>query len=479
MRLSALLLALVSAVTLAHAEDYVPRTFTGTDGATLGYQLLSPLHPEPGKKYPLIVLLHGSGERGDDNAAQLKHGAPVFAKPENREKFPAYVMVPQCPLDQTWSAVKGWTDADAFQAEPKPPMKLAIGAIDALEKEFPIDPDRLYITGLSMGGYGTWDLLSRMPERIAAAAPVCGGGDANRIPVAKGVAIWAFHGMEDKAVPVERSRELIAALTAAGGHPLYSEFPYIAHDSWTTAYGEPNFLPWLFAQRRGHVTPWSEIASPFDQPPSSLMPGAGTMQSGLWFRSLWRGRREQWSKDRDKDQGAVVFFGDSITQGWGSLAKDFPDFKVANRGISGDTTRGLRGRVQDDVIALHPRAVSLLIGTNDLDQGTAPEVVVENLKVIVADLLKANPKLPIVINKVMPRGAKPNKFPEQIKTLNGLYEQAFAGNPQITFCDTWTLFDLGEGQPDKAIFPDLLHPNADGYAKWTAELRPILERLAK
>jgi lysophospholipase L1-like esterase/dienelactone hydrolase len=479
MRTPALLLALLAPLMCLRADDYEARVFAGANGTKLPYRLLSPLHYDKTQKYPLVIFLHGAGERGDDNAAQIKHGAPVFAKPENREKYPAFVFAPQCPKDQTWSAVKGWTDAEAFQSEPKPAMQLVLEAIEALAKEFSLDPNRLYVTGLSMGGYGTWDLLSREFDAIAAAAPVCGGGDPSKITDAKNIAIWAFHGMEDPTVPVARSREMIAALKAAGGAPLYSEYPYLKHDSWTTAYGEPELLAWMFAQRRGSVVPWAKVASPFAQPPSSLFPGEGTTQSGLWFRPLWQGRRTQWSKDQAQDQGAVVFFGDSITQGWQSLAQDFPSFKVANRGISGDTTRGLRYRMRDDVIALKPKAVSMLIGTNDLDQGTPPDVVAENLKAIVAELLKSNPKLPIVINKVMPRGARPSKFPDQIKTLNALYDQAFAGNPQITFCDTWTLFDRGNGECNVTEFPDMLHPNAAGYAKWTAQLRPILEKVTK
>jgi lysophospholipase L1-like esterase len=161
----------------------------------------------------------------------------------------------------------------------------------------------------------------------------------------------------------------------------------------------------------------------------------------------------------------------------GIFGQGLPNFKVANRGIGGDTTRGLRFRVQDDVIAVKPKAVSILIGTNDLDQGTEPEVVVENLKSIVGDLLKANPKLPIVINKVMPRGAKPGLFPDKIKTLNALYDEAFKGNSQVSFCDTWTLFDAGDGQCKKEEFPDMLHPNGAGYAKWTEALRPVLTKI--
>ncbi|MEQ1861335.1 MAG: GDSL-type esterase/lipase family protein [Chthoniobacteraceae bacterium] len=479
MKFPATLLALLASFACLRAADYETRVFTAPDGAKLPYRLLVPANYDKAKQYPLVVFLHGAGERGDDNVAQLRHGAPLFAKPEVREKYPAFVFAPQCPKDQTWSAVKGWTDAESFQPEPKPAMKLALGAIDALAKEFSIDADRLYITGLSMGGYGSWDLLCRIPQRIAAALPVCGGGDSTKIAVAKGVAVWAFHGMEDTPVPVARSRELIAALQAAGGAPLYSEYPYVKHDSWTNAYGEPELLAWMFAQRRGQVVAWDKIASPFAQPPSSLFPGAGTVQSGLWFRGLWKGKREQWAKDRETDQGAIVFFGDSITQGWNSLAQDFPGMKVANRGISGDTTRGLRERVQGDVIALKPRAVSILIGTNDLDQGTEPDVVAKNLKIIVADLLHANPKLPIVINKVMPRAAKAGKFPDKITTLNALFEMEFDEYPTVTFCDTWKLFAADDGQCAKAEFPDMLHPNAAGYAKWVAELRPIIERVAK
>ena len=471
------LLPLLALSLSARADDYEARTFTAADGATLPYRLLKPADYDAAKKYPLVVLLHGAGERGTDNAVQIKHGGALFLKPEARAKYPCFVLAPQCPPEQTWSVVKGWTGPNAYSEEPTAPMKLALGALDAVTKEFSIDADRLYITGLSMGGYGTWDAIARAPQRWAAAAPICGGGDAARIAAAKGVAVWAFHGVNDKAVPVVRSQEMIAALKAAGAQPLYSEYPYIAHDSWTTAFAEPEFLPWMFAQRRGAVVAWDKIANPLSQPPSNICPGDGPMQSGTWFRSLWKNRRDQWAKDVEKDQGAVVFFGDSITQGWGSLEKDFPNLKVANRGISGDTTRGLRTRIVGDVLALKPRAVSMLIGTNDLDQGGEPAVVVANMKAIVAELHAANPKMPIVLNKAMPRGAKAGLYPDKLKALNALYEEAFKADPLVTFVDTWTLFDAGTGECKKDEFPDMLHPNAAGYAKWTAALAPVFEKL--
>ena len=460
------------------ADVYEARTFTGADGATLGYRLLTPQNYDAKQKYPLVLFLHGAGERGADNAAQLKHGAPLFAKPEVREKYPCFVVAPQCPPEQKWADIDWTSDTPTQPEKVSAPMALALGALEAVQKEFSIDADRLYVTGLSMGGYGTWDLVTRFPEKWAAAVPVCGGGDKAVAARAKGVPLWAFHGLEDPTVKPARSQEMIAALVAAGGTPLFSEYPYVKHDSWTVAYGEPELLPWLFAQKRGQPeVPFAKTARAFAQPPSNQFPSVGPVQSGLWFRPLWRDRREQWSKDREKDQGAVVFFGDSITQGWASLAKDFPSFKVANRGISGDTTRGLRLRLQGDVLDLHPKAVAMLIGTNDLDQGADPEVVAENLKAIIGELHRANARMPIVISKVMPRGAKAGKFPEKIRKLNALYEAAFRGDKLVSFCDTWTLFDDGTGQCKKEEFPDLLHPNAAGYAKWVGVLQPIFEKL--
>lgn len=488
--ISLLLAATLTAITPIRAKDTAPvatvvpsdvyeaRTFGAPDGALLNYRLLRPKNYDPTQKYPLVLFLHGSGERGSDNSAQLKHGAPVFLKDELREKFPCFVVAPQCPQNQKWADIDWGSDKPVQPNKVSEPTALVLNMVDTLQKEFSIDADRLYVTGLSMGGYGTWDLITRFPEKWAAAVPICGGGDKTTAALAKSLPIWAFHGMLDTSVIPARSKEMIDAITAAGGKPLFSEYPYVKHDSWVTAYGEPELLPWLFAQKRGQAEiQFSSIAPPFAQPPSSQFPGAGPVQSGLWFRELWQDKRKQWFADTTKDQGAVVFFGDSITEAWTSLASDFPNLKVANRGISGDTTRGLLGRIQGDVIDLHPKAVFILIGTNDLDQGAEPTLVLENLQTIVAELHRANPKMPIVISKAMPRGAKPGKFPEKLKEFNTLSETSFRDDPLVTICDSWTPFDDGTGQCRKEEFSDMLHPGPAGYAKWVAALRPIIAKL--
>jgi lysophospholipase L1-like esterase/poly(3-hydroxybutyrate) depolymerase len=471
-----LLLALTDPVRAA--DEYAARTFTSADGKALGYRLLTPANYDPQKKYPLVLFLHGAGERGDDNQQQLKHGAPLFLKPEVREKFPCFVVAPQAPKEKRWADIDWSSDQPKLAEQVSEPMALVLGAIEALQGEFSIDPERLYVTGLSMGGYGTWDLVSRFPERFAAAVPICGGGDKENVTRAKNVPIWAFHGENDPVVKLVRTTELTDALTAAGGAPLLTVYANTAHDSWTAAYAEPELLPWLFAQKRGQpVVSFASVAGPHAMPPTNFFPGNGPTQPGSWFRPLWKDRRSQWSADVEKGSGAVVFFGDSITQGWETLAKDFPTMKVANRGISGDTTRGLRLRLEKDVLALKPRAVNLLIGTNDLSLGATPEVVAENIGAIISELHKANPAMPVIVNKVMPRGPQPGKFPEKIQELNALLEKAWSGKEHVTFCDTWTLFADEQGSSKKEEFPDMLHPNAAGYAKWREALQPIFEKL--
>ena len=191
----------------------------------------------------------------------------------------------------------------------------------------------------------------------------------------------------------------------------------------------------------------------------------------------WNQRRDGFWKDRKKDQNAVVFFGDSITEGWGSLAHDFKKLKVANRGISGDTSRGLLFRLQEDVLDLHPRAVSMLIGTNDLGIGSSPADVASNIKEILDAIAKLKPAPPVVVCHVMPRGAMPGLFPEKIKELNTLIDALVKDRKAVAICDTWTIFAQPDGACRADEFPDMLHPNAAGYAKWTAALTPVLARL--
>jgi predicted peptidase len=247
---------LLAIMTPLRAEEdnrgrFEKRTFSGS-AMELPYRLLQPRQIEAGKKYPLVVFLHGAGERGMDNEIQLVHGMKDFSSDAVMEKYPAFVIAPQCPAERKWVEVDWTLESHTMPEEPSLPLAATFELMEALQKEFPIDPARIYITGLSMGGYGTWDALARKPNTFAAAAPICGGGDPATAGRFKHVPVWAFHGDQDTAVKPHRSREMIAALKAAGGEPKYTEYAGVAHNSWAQTYADPALYEWLFAQRRAN-----------------------------------------------------------------------------------------------------------------------------------------------------------------------------------------------------------------------------------
>ena len=205
------------------------------------------------------------------------------------------------------------------------------------------------------------------------------------------------------------------------------------------------------------------------------LPGVGPIRRYDWFQNLWRTRRAAWDASRARDQGAVVFLGDSITQEWGDgLPAAFPGVKVANRGISGDTTRGVLLRLDEDVLAINPSAVVLLIGTNDLEERATPEMVASNMGLILDRLTTHNPRMPIVLCLVFPSSASMRRPAASIRDVNARYLALVRNNAQVIPLETWRLFADAEGDAPASEFPDLLHPNAAGYAKWAAALRPIL-----
>jgi lysophospholipase L1-like esterase len=208
------------------------------------------------------------------------------------------------------------------------------------------------------------------------------------------------------------------------------------------------------------------------------LPGAGPLRRYDWFQKLWRERRGEWAARGDRDKGAVVFLGDSITQGWGGgLGAAFPGMKVANRGISGDTTRGVLLRLEEDVLSLDPAAVVMLIGTNDLDEGATPETIASNVKQILTAMKQHDPRMPVVLCLVMPSSPKMKRPATAIQATNALYLAAVKGDPQVTLLESYRLFADASGDAPIEEFPDLLHLNEAGYARWAAALRPILATL--
>lgn len=249
--LSAAMSLLFASVPTLADDLYEARVYKNDKGETLNYRLLIPkdYSPTGTQEYPLVLFLHGAGERGDDNQRQLVHGTKEFAKEENRQKYPCFVIAPQCPSGKKWAEVD-WSADKHKQPEESISLVLTREALKGLQKEFRIDAKRLYVTGLSMGGYGTWDMITRTPDVFAAAIPICGGGDETVADKVTKLPIWAFHGDKDTAVKPERSRRMIAAIEAAGGKPKYTEYPDVGHDSWSQTYANPEVIEWLFAQKR-------------------------------------------------------------------------------------------------------------------------------------------------------------------------------------------------------------------------------------
>jgi predicted peptidase len=238
------------ALTNIPTVDFVAHTFIDARHATMPYRLYSPLHNDPTRRYPLLLFLHGAFERGSDNLAQLDVIGPVVSDAAFRQRFPCYVLAPQCPANNAWVDAHYAGHRFIPSRRPTLSMRQVVELLASLQHQLQIDPERIYVGGNSMGGSGTWDIIARYPHRFAAAFPMCGRGDTVSSAAIVHLPIWAFHNSGDPLVEVHWSRDMIAALRAHGGTPYYSEYPDKSHDCWSRALREPAFFPWLFAQRR-------------------------------------------------------------------------------------------------------------------------------------------------------------------------------------------------------------------------------------
>ncbi len=219
---------------------------------TLRYRLYIPKNYDCGEKYPLLVFLHGAGERGEDNTAQLIHGLQNMFNDVTSPVYDSIIIVPQCPVDSQW-ALTPWElgNYDTNAVPESRELEMVCAAIDEVMEFANVDEDRVYITGLSMGGFGTWDMLQRHGARFAAGMPVCGGGDPRYARLLKRIPIRTFHGSEDGAVPVKGTRQMYAAIKSEGGELIdYTEFDGDGHGIWDRVYNDRDNIDWLFSQSR-------------------------------------------------------------------------------------------------------------------------------------------------------------------------------------------------------------------------------------
>ena len=249
------------------------KIFTDKYGNKLPYQLMTPWQnktskesqvesrksqvqrpksnvPSSTSKFPLVIFLHGSDERGTQNHEQMRNGVHAFCEKWVREQHPHYLLVPQCPPEQRWGgSSKDWQTL--YQPEPTVPGRMVLGLVEKMLREQPdIDPNRVYLTGLSMGGFGTFDLLMRRPDLFAAGLPLSGGGDPVHADKIKNIPLWVFHGGLDDVVLPRCSRQIVKALENMGGKVKYTEYSTMYHDIWEPIYYNPAVLEWLFAQKK-------------------------------------------------------------------------------------------------------------------------------------------------------------------------------------------------------------------------------------
>lgn len=226
-----------------------PREFALADGRVFRYRLAEKAS-EDGSKIPLVLFLHGAGERGTNNVAQLYHGVGELVCWLDAHEKGYRLVAGQVPDRKRWVEVDWNAKKHDMPAEPSETMALLLAFLDGQLADPAVDASRVYVTGISMGGYGTWDILCRRPDVFAAAMPICGGGDVAQAAKIAKVPIWAFHGSADGAVPVSRSRDMVSALWKAGSNAHYREYPDAGHNVWTATYGDEAVLDWFFRQTK-------------------------------------------------------------------------------------------------------------------------------------------------------------------------------------------------------------------------------------
>ena len=226
--------------------------FSGSRGVDIPYILSIPEGYDPKKSYPLVICLHGGGGRGSDNRGRGVEAYAALSAPVVQEKYPSFLLVPQCAEDKRWV---DFVDPRPFYSIERVPESNELATVreilKSVEAKYSIDPKRIYTTGQSMGGHASYDLITRTPNRFAAAIPVCGEADIDNIGRFAHVPLWIFHGAKDKKQAVENARKIHSLLKEAGSTAIYTEFPKVGHSSWIEAWQTPGLIDWLFAQRLG------------------------------------------------------------------------------------------------------------------------------------------------------------------------------------------------------------------------------------
>lgn len=471
MRFVIFFILIFSTTVSAQLPEFEKGTFTHQE-KELQYRILKPVDFDQSKTYPLHLFLHGAGERGDDNEAQLVHGSEIFR--QKSKEYPAIVIFPQCPKEDYWAQI-GYardeaTNRNIFtypkESTPGWAMSAVMSLLDDMISQPFIDKERVYVGGLSMGGMGTFELLARRPNTFAAATAICGGGNIENVKNwAHTTPIWIFHGEQDQVVHPFYSKSIAEELTKQGVTPKLTIYPEVGHDSWTAAFAEPKFFDWIYSKKKEFAPDCTPEWLKFSE--ATLLGKYKAANDAL--------------KEKDYSN-STVFMGDSITEGWLDTSPDFwknhPEF--INRGYSGHTTSQMLVRFRHDVIDLKPKRVIILAGTNDIAGNTGDaslETIASNVYSM-ADLASQN-NIEVIIASVLPAYDYPWKTglepAGKIVKLNKMLH-AFAKANNHSYLDYHTPMKDTRNGLQEAYTYDMVHCTKEGYVKMEEILLNFLNK---
>lgn len=377
------------------------------------------------KRWPLVLFLHGAGERGNDLEAVKKNGLPKLV--EEGQDFPFIIASPQCPAGRWWST----DDLNLL--------------LDNLIEEYDIDIDRIYVTGLSMGGFATWEIAMRFPDRFAAIAPVCGGGNPQQACRLKNIPTWAFHGAKDVVVFPYQTEKMVEVLRKCGGKVQYTLYPEADHDSWTATYENPELYDWLLQQKKENV--WEKEFAAFDKKDSL----AG------------------------KRANVILFTGSSSVRMWRSIQRDLNNDDILNRGFGGSTYADLDRDIERIVFRYNPTKVFIYSGDNDLNGNKSPEEVFTEFRTLYGKIKRRLPSTKIYIISTKPSISRERLIPKY-KVFNQYLKDFLKHESNAAYIDIFTPMMDAEGRPKQDLFlGDNLHLNKKGYALWTDIIKPYLK----
>lgn len=374
------------------------------------------------KAYPLVIFLHGSGERGNDIEKVKVHGIPRLIK--EGKKFPFIVIAPQCPDGVRWNT----------------------GALKALYDEvilkYRVDVDRVYLTGMSMGAFGAWDFAIQYPELFAALVPICGGGNPKEVCAVSNIPTWVYHGEKDDVVPLFKSADMVEALEACNGKVTFTTYPNANHDAWTETYASKQLYEWMLLQKRS--TPWDKD---------------------------WLIYERQEQRNGIKKNG-TLFLGSSSIKRWKYLESQFKNHAPTARGLRGITLANAESYFFPWIYKYQPKRVILYLGDNDIATGLSPLEISRAYESLLAKFDRYLPQTEVWILSVKPSPLRRrmNKG-KVIQDTNTRLKQLAEVRANVQYIDLYSLMVNSRGVPDPKYFTrNGLYLSKEGYKLWQKTL---------